>query len=84
MLFENLIYHEFLFAIVLPMVLIAIYYFYLDIDYKFLFVLSTYYYVIIPIIIVPHSNETLQIINHRQIIQQCSMFLVFSTCCSEA
>ena len=66
-------------------VFIAIYYYYLDIDYKFLFALSTYYYVIIPLIIIPfdtYNNQALQTMNARSLIQQYSIFLVFSICCS--
>ena len=84
-MFEFIPHHEFLFAIVLLIVFIAIYYYYLDIDYKFLFALSTYYYVIIPLIIIPfdtYNNQALQTMNARLLIQQYSIFLVFSICCS--
>ena len=83
-MFENIYtHHEFLFVIVLPIFFIAIYYYYLDIDYKFLFALSTYYYVFIPMIIGPfdvYNKQTLQTIN--ALIPQYSIFLVFSICCS--
>ncbi len=88
-MFENLSHHEFLFAIVLPIFLIAIYYYYLNIDYKFLFALSTYYYVMIPIIILPFSvyntevgTEAVQSMTARFLMQQYSIFLLFSICCA--
>ena len=78
--------HEFLFITIVPIVLIAIYYFY-DIDYKFLFNLSTYFYVVIPVIVLPfdvYQYEAENITSVKFITQQYTMFLVFTICCYNA